>query len=108
MSINVSIALVVGVLLAHYLVIELMARFRYLALLFALLALCSTPFWFSKFDGWFYAVKIFSVWVPLLIFGLLKAVYPVNKKMKKWLCPSGVFSVDTKHIRSFCKWNAIW
>ncbi len=84
MSLILSITLLIGVLLAHYLTIELIARFRYLALLFALIALLSTPLWFAKFDGWFYAVKIFSVWVPLLIFGLIKALYPVNEKMKKW------------------------
>lgn len=84
MNLIIAIALLFSVLIAHYLTIELMARYRYVALIFAVLALLTTPLWFAKFDGWFYAVKIFSVWIPLLIFGSIKALYPSSTQMKKW------------------------
>lgn len=84
MNLVISIVLVVCVLVAHYFTIELMARYRHTALAFSVFALLSTPLWFAKFDGWFYAVKIFSVWIPLLIFGIIKSLYPTSRRMKKW------------------------
>ena len=79
-----SLLLILGILIAHFIVIERMARYRYVPLLFSLLAILSVPIWMQKFDGWFYIVKILSVWVPITIYAVIKASYPSSDRMKRW------------------------
>lgn len=79
-----SFLLVSIILIGHFAFIEIMARYRYFALCISILALLSFPFWIEKFEGWFYFIKILSVWIPLFCFGLIKALYPISKKAKVW------------------------
>jgi hypothetical protein len=79
-----SFLLVLIVLIGHFAIIEMMARSRYFALGISIIALLSFPYWIQKFEGWFYFLKILSIWIPLLVFGIIKALYPGSAKAKVW------------------------
>ena len=72
------------IIISHFVIIEMMARYRYFAFVISVFALLTFSLWLEKFVDWFYFVKILSVWLPLLAYGIIKALYPISQKANSW------------------------